>query len=383
MSLYVDITKNFSDFRLNVQLSCGKEVLALLGASGSGKSVTLKCIAGIEKPDKGQIVINGKTVFDSSKKINLSPQKRKTGYLFKNYALFPNMTVWENICCVAAKENRQKITQNMINTLFLENVKSLFPGQLSGGQQQRVALARILVSNPDIIMLDEPFSSLDSYLKWNLEQEMLSVLETFQGAALFVSHDRNEVYRFSDRIAVMDNGIVEAEGHKEEIFRAPQTVAAAMLTGCKNICRAEKIDEYHVYALDWGIIIKTARTVPDGIKHIGLHAHHLERVDAENAENIDAESAENNCYKCDIHKIIEEPLERIVLFTFNKELSNEGEKLSNEGEKLSIKSKELSTEDKDLKNKALVRYEAPKGQWYGEAGCFALRIPPDAVILIK
>ena len=207
MSIYVDIKKSFGNFKLNIQFEAGDEIFALLGASGCGKSITLKCIAGIEKPDEGQIILDGVTLFDSNKKINLSPQKRKTGLLFQNYALFPNMTVEENIGVAIknSKSSKENIINTYINMFHLHGLEKHFPHQLSGGQQQRVALARILASEPNILMLDEPFSALDSYLKWQLEQEMSNILNNYKGTTLFVSHNRDEVYRLCDKICVIQN----------------------------------------------------------------------------------------------------------------------------------------------------------------------------------
>ena len=285
--------------------------MALLGASGCGKSLMLKCIAGIEKPDKGLITINGETVFDSAKQINIPPQKRNVGYLFQNYALFPNMTLWNNISCVVKRPKTEKtqIIENIIKSFQLEGVKDLYPGQVSGGQQQRAALARILVSNPKILMLDEPFSALDSHLKWDMEQEIMSVLAKFGGTTIFVSHDRDEAYRVSDKIAVMNNGNIEITDNKENIFDAPKTLAAAKITGCRNISKAEKGGDSLVKATDWGIVLKTASIVPDNIKYVGIRAHHFEMANDENNDNT---------YLCHIHQVIDEPFEKVIIFSFEK-----------------------------------------------------------------
>lgn len=313
MSLYIDIEKKFPDFKLMAQLDCVSEVVGLLGSSGCGKSLTLKCIAGIEKPDKGRIIINGETVFDSDRGINIPPQKRHVGFLFQNYALFPTMTVWRNIASVINKPGREKneIVANMIDMFQLEGVKTLYPRQISGGQQQRVALARIFVSEPKILLLDEPLSALDSHMKWKVEQELLSVLEEFQGTTVFVSHDRGEAYRVSDRIAVMNEGEIESIGMKEDVFSSPKTLAAALITGCKNISKAEKLGDFQVSALDWGITLNTSVPVPDGIRYIGVRAHHSKVVtEIEGREG-------GNIFSCRIRKTIEEPFERIVELTFS------------------------------------------------------------------
>ena len=313
--LYVDIEKTFPDFRLAARFEGENEVVALLGESGCGKSLTLRCIAGIETPDKGRIVINGKTVFDSEQSINIPPQKRRVGYLFQNYALFPTMTVQNNIASVVRKpkDERAAITQEIIELFKLDAVKDLYPRQISGGQQQRTALARILVSEPEILLLDEPFSALDAHLKWRVEQEILSVLSTFHGTTVFVSHDRNETYRLSDKIAVMNNGAIELTGAKDAVFSSPKTLAAALITGCKNISAAEKIDEFRVSALDWGVTLRTETPVPDTVKHIGVRAHHFKTTAAV--------SNDDNTFSCYAHRVVEEPFEEIIEFSFDTSAS--------------------------------------------------------------
>ena len=317
MSLYLDIEKSFPDFKLSIQLESENDVLALLGGSGCGKSLTLKCIAGIEKPDKGYIIINGEVVFDSEKNINIPPQKRHVGYLFQNYALFPTKTVWNNIACVIKqpRNQRQSIVDEMISKFQLEGVKNLYPRQISGGQQQRAALARILVSQPKVLMLDEPFSALDTNLRWSVEQEIAEVLAEFEGTTVFVSHNRDEVFRICDKIAVMNNGRIDSTGTREDLFGSPKTLTAASMTGCKNISKAEKLDDYHVYATDWKIKLKTSQPVADNIKHVGVRAHHFKR-----SEEM---SQEENIFSCHIHKVIKEPFDNVFIFSFDT-----GEELS-------------------------------------------------------
>ena len=160
MSLIVDIEKKLGSFTLHAQFKTDKGTMALLGASGCGKSVTLKCIAGIMAPDKGRIVLDGETLFDSEKRIDLPPQKRRVGCLFQQYALFPNMTVAQNILCgvrAGTRGERCRRVEEQLRRFRLAGLEKKYPSQLSGGQQQRVALARILVSEPRAILLDEPF----------------------------------------------------------------------------------------------------------------------------------------------------------------------------------------------------------------------------------
>ena len=207
MALSVDIRKKMGDFQLEVRFEAENECLALLGASGCGKSVTLRCIAGILTPDEGKIVLDGITLFDSAAHIDLPPQKRQVGYLFQQYALFPNMTVRQNIAAAVRDKRQQKdVTEEKLRQFRLGEVANKRPGQISGGQQQRTALARILASEPKAILLDEPFSALDSYLKYQLEVELAETLEQFSGTILWVSHDRGEVFRNCRRVCVLDQG---------------------------------------------------------------------------------------------------------------------------------------------------------------------------------
>ncbi len=218
MALSVDIEKRLGNFYLKVKFEAGQDVFSLLGPSGCGKSMTLKCIAGIEKPDKGRIVLDGVILFDSEKKINVPPRKRNVGYLFQEYALFPHMNVEQNIGCgVREKENRHRAVEKMINMMELEGLEKKKPHQLSGGQQQRVALARILVNEPKVLLLDEPFSALDSELRLILEKKTKEILNTFDGTVLFVSHDKGEVYRLAENIGMMADGSLQEIRNKKEM----------------------------------------------------------------------------------------------------------------------------------------------------------------------
>ena len=272
MDLRVSIKKNLRDFVLDVDFAVRDEIFALLGASGCGKSITLKCIAGIETPDSGEIILNGRTLFDSAKKINLPPQARRAGYLFQNYALFPNMTVAENILFAAvgtASEKNRKLKENL-SRFQLDGLENVYPSELSGGQQQRVSFARVLTSHAEILLLDEPFSALDSYLKWQLELELAEIFKIY-GAAILVSHDRGEVYRLADKVAVMHKGTIDTLDTKAEVFAHPKTLAAMILTGCKNISSAQKISDDKLFAKDWQLEL-TAKNIPDDLKFVGIRS---------------------------------------------------------------------------------------------------------------
>ncbi len=219
MQLEINISKKLKEFTLQAELALQDGVLGLMGSSGSGKSMLLKCLAGIETPDSGRIVLNGRVLFDSAAKINLPPQKRRVGYLFQSYALFPNMSVAENIICgPRAKGLRQEqshaVVQAMVSKFQLQGLEARYPRQLSGGQKQRAALARLLAVEPEVILLDEPFSALDTQLKDRLQEQLQLLLAEYGGISVLVSHDRQEIERLSDRVLFIQQGILSEEGIK-------------------------------------------------------------------------------------------------------------------------------------------------------------------------
>ena len=295
MSLQCDIEKTLGSFHLRVKLDAGNELLSLLGASGCGKSMTLKCIAGIETPDRGRIVLDGVTLFDSERHINLPPQKRRVGYLFQQYALFPNMTVAQNIRCgVRDKKKADAAVREIMHLCHLDGLEQLRPHQLSGGQQQRTALARILVNEPELLLLDEPFSALDSHLRFRLEREMRDIVRRFGKTVIMVSHDRDEAFRLSASIAVMREGQIEAIGTRSEVFADPKTRTGAILTGCKNVSPLKKLGEHRVLAQDWEMELELDRDVGDAA-YIGIRMHDLTPDGAE------------NCFRCLLVEEIENP----------------------------------------------------------------------------
>lgn len=252
--------------------------MALLGASGCGKSVTLKCIAGIMTPDRGRIILDGETLFDSEKHINLPPQKRRVGYLFQQYALFPNMTVLQNIRCgirSGSRAEKRRRAEEKLRRFQLEGLEKKYPAQLSGGQQQRTALARILASEPRAILLDEPFSALDGFLKWNLELELSDLLSDSTGPILWVSHDLGECRRNCQTVCVMENGISGEITDMDTLLRYPATVGEARLTGNTNFLSAAacsggvKLDGWNIF-LPLEAEAETATVViPEGAVTLG------------------------------------------------------------------------------------------------------------------
>ena len=274
MALECKITKKLGAFTVNIDITASTGITALMGASGSGKSMTLRCISGVSKPDEGQITLDGVTLFDSERKINLPPQKREVGFLFQDYALFPNMTILQNIMCGANKDDKKKrktIAEGLAETFHITAHLDKYPHQLSGGEKQRAAIARIFAGTPDILMLDEPFSALDSHLRWELENELASVFQRFGKTVLYVSHNRDEVYRLCDNVVILNNGRTEVSGGKWELFQNPVTVQAARLTGCKNIapCTAQGAK---IAVPDWG-----AEFDADGkaAEFVGIRANYI------------------------------------------------------------------------------------------------------------
>ena len=300
--LAVDIRKKLREFELQVQFTSGKGCLGILGPSGCGKSMTLKSIAGIVEPDSGSIVLDNRTLYDSNRKQNLKPQERRVGYLFQNYALFPNMSVEENIRTGLKAGKRydeaqqKKRTAEMMERFRLSGLEKRYPVQLSGGQQQRVALARILAYEPEALLLDEPFSAMDTHLRERLRLELACVLSEYQGASIMVTHDRDEAYQLCDHLLLFSKGHVIAAGKTKDLFNDPGSVEAARLTGCKNVSRIEKIGEHRVRALDWdNLELVTEKTVTEDVTSIGIRAHDFEpltdqETDAETENRIPVEN---------------------------------------------------------------------------------------------
>ena len=308
MSLIVDIHRDLGGFVLDAAFEAENGITCLLGASGCGKSFTLKCIAGIEKPDRGHIELDGVTLFDSEKHINLPPQRRQVGYLFQNYALFPNMTVRQNILCGLNREKnrteKERRLKEMLALMQLEDLENHKPAQLSGGQQQRVALARILVNDPRMLMLDEPFSALDAHLRDSLKIELRDMLLSYGREVLMVTHSRDEAYNMSSRIAVMDKGKLLCLKDTKDLFADPGNTPAAVLTGCKNIVTARKSGPHEVEVPDWGITLQTAQEVRDGLTSIGIRAHYF---------NV---STRQNRHPVAYLEEMEEPFEVILQFRY-------------------------------------------------------------------
>jgi molybdate transport system ATP-binding protein len=206
--LRLNIIKQLPDFTVDIDVGVDRELLVLFGPSGCGKTTTLRLIAGLEKPDEGRITMDGKVYFDQADKLFISPQHRKCGYVSQNYALFPHMDVTGNILYGAGKasSDRDQGFTRLIKTLKISHLTKRFPAELSGGEKQRVALARALMSEPSLLLLDEPFSALDWDTRKTLGDELTATQRLWGIPFILVTHDREEAKRLGDRILFMEDG---------------------------------------------------------------------------------------------------------------------------------------------------------------------------------
>lgn len=231
MKLQVELEKKVKTGTIQVEFSLENEVLGIFGRSGCGKSVTLKCIAGILQPEKGKIQLDDRVLYDSERNISRKARERRIGYLFQNYALFPNLTVLENICFSLKRSDRegQAYARELLERFYLTEVADSYPAILSGGQQQRTAMARMLAARPEVLLLDEPFSALDSFLRREMEREVREVLKSFGGVSILVSHNKEEIRRLTQRCMVMEQGKIAEFGRTEEIFARPGSAEGQLL----------------------------------------------------------------------------------------------------------------------------------------------------------
>lgn len=281
--LLIDIEKKLPTFHLRVNFATHNQPLGLLGGSGAGKSMILRCLAGIETPSQGKIILNGRVLFDSEQGINLPSRDRKIGFLFQNYALFPHLNVAQNIAFglpTGLSSHQVKLqVEKQLGDMQLRSLGNRYPHQLSGGQQQRVALARALASRPEALLLDEPFSALDTYLRSHLEQQMTETLADYAGVTLFVTHNMEEAYRICPNLLVLEGGKIAQYGSKSEIFQHPTTINVAKITGCKNFSRAIITSSQTVEAVDWGCVLEVeefrANQLSDVPSHVGIRAHQI------------------------------------------------------------------------------------------------------------
>ncbi|TVQ08605.1 MAG: ATP-binding cassette domain-containing protein [Leptolyngbya sp. DLM2.Bin27] len=289
MTLIVDIQKRLPSYTLEAAFTVDPQAaLGILGASGSGKSMTLRCIAGVETPDRGRIVLNGRVLFDSDRNINLPSRERRVGIVFQAYALFPHLSVAENVGFGLRQLPRVERLQRVgrwLGAMQLQGVGDRYPHQLSGGQQQRVALARALAPEPEVLLLDEPLSALDTYLRSQVEQQLITTLASYRGMTLFVTHNLEEVFRVCPQIMVMAAGRAVATGSRHQVFERPGSAIAAQITGCKNFSRATPVSDTTLWAEDWHCTLAVAEAMPQHLSQVGFRAHQIQFVEDSSPPN--------------------------------------------------------------------------------------------------
>lgn len=285
--LTADAECRLESFVLQTRVHAEHGAVGLLGPSGSGKSMTLRLIAGLTAPARGRITVNGRTLFDDAARVNVPTAQRRIGMVFQQYALFPHRTVAQNVAfglhAVPARTRRARV-ENLLEAVGLAELADRFPRELSGGQAQRVALARALAMEPDVLLLDEPFAALDPHLRRQTEEHMRAVLATFHGPVVFVTHDMEEAFRFCSELVVLADGRVIASGPRQQLFDAPGTVTAARLTGCKNIAPAQRSDAGRVSVPAWECEL-TARDDSAGLTHVGYRSHQFTFQSASSVAN--------------------------------------------------------------------------------------------------
>ena len=291
---------------INLTINEG-EYVVLIGENGSGKSTLMRLILGELKPDEGEIII-----MDNDSKL-----KKQIGYVAQNgiskNQSFP-ATVEEimvtglyqelGLFHLPNRKHKKKIKDTLKEFGMDEFLKRRI-GELSGGQQQRVALARILASDPEVLMLDEPFSALDAFLKEKLQLELLELLSGYDKDILMVTHSRDEIYRFCEHMLIVEDGRQAGFGITKEIFKNPGTPAAAKLTGCKNIEKIERVDDHTMVLPNWNTTVCVKGMIPENTTHIGIRAHYLRLPENGQRENL---------VECQNGKILDDPFELVVVF---------------------------------------------------------------------
>jgi molybdate transport system permease protein len=289
VALAVDVERALDSFRLQVRFETGRGAVGLLGASGAGKSVTLRLIAGVAVPDKGRIVLNGRVLFDSATGEQVPAAQRRIGVVFQDYALFPHMTVAENIAFglhglpAAVRDAR---VREQLKRMRICELAGRYPRQISGGQRQRTAIARAMAIEPDALLLDEPFAALDPHLRRQTEEQLREILRSYNGVVVFVTHDMEEAFRFCQNLLVLDRGRVIASGPKHELFEQPRSVVTARLTGCKNIAPARQMGAARIAVEAWDCELALAAPHPGLIRHVGYRSHHFRFLQSASGDNV-------------------------------------------------------------------------------------------------
>jgi molybdate transport system permease protein len=320
MPLEIHIEKKLPDFALNASFTADNAPLSILGPSGAGKTMLLRCIAGLEHPDKGRISLNGRVLFDADSKIAIPARERHVGMLFQHYALFPHRTVAQNIAFGLAgmsQEEQMKRATALMDRVHIADLGRRYPRELSGGEQQRAAIARALATEPEALLLDEPLSALDTHLRSQMEAQLEETFSEFERPVLLVTHNIEEAYRLGDQLLVLSRGRVAACGDKEHVFRHPATVEIARLTGCKNFSRAKAISSTEIEAIDWGCRLTFAHPIEGSTGHVGIRAHHVDFVEATSDS-----TPGDNIFPCWLVRSSETPFRTTLFLRMNQPSEN-------------------------------------------------------------
>jgi iron(III) transport system ATP-binding protein len=290
-----DVAKRFAagQERVHALAGIGFEVeshsfFTLLGPSGCGKSTLLRCVAGLETPDRGEIRIGNRQVFSSDAGINLAPNRRRIGMVFQSYAIWPHMTVYQNVAFPLEVQREPEVRARTLRALDLVGLGALadrYASRLSGGQQQRVAFARAIVAEPEVLLLDEPLSNLDAALREQMCAELRKLHERVRLTTLYVTHDQSEALSLSDRIAVMRDGRFVEVGTPETLWKHPRTVFAAQFLGGANILTGEAHAQSVGSTVRTGFgVLQTARTA-SGPVSLFVRPEHVTLVDRADGPN--------------------------------------------------------------------------------------------------
>ena len=265
--IQIDVTLTLGSFRLAPKLQVGPGITVLFGQSGAGKTLTLEAVAGLLTPDRGRITIHGCPVFDSAAGLNVPPYDRRLGYVVQSYALFPHLTVAQNVAYGVfdlPRAERDRRVDGLLRTLGIDDLADRRPSQISGGQAQRTALARALVRRPQALLLDEPFAALDAGVALTLRRELRRLVRDLNLPVLMVTHDLTEASHIGDRIAVMDEGQVLQVGDRSDVLQRPRSARVARLLGIANVLEGEAV------ASDSGVRVHT----PIGPLQTAQSRHH-------------------------------------------------------------------------------------------------------------
>ena len=283
MAISVEIKKEYKGHMRTISFQSTSSRIGILGDSAERLHMLLQCITGAELPDTGKISIDGKTMYDSEKEICLKVQERRLGCLFRDYALFPFMTVAQNIACGFRGDKREKkeAVQAYIQRYHLKKAAGKYPHQLSKLEQLYTAIARMMIGEPGLIILEDFFSGWNQKEYDLAAQELQELLANYKGTIVMASQNFREIYEFCEEAAIFCNEEITAVGSVRKLYRNPQTVDAARLLGCRNCSRMERLDERHIYALDWEVVLRTAEQVEEDMTHVGIYAHCLQPLEKE------------------------------------------------------------------------------------------------------